>query len=65
MKYWLITYSQSERGRDLSATDIYHGVCPGGFLVEMVEQFPDVTTKIWLVQEITEETHSRLEGKVG
>lgn len=64
--YWLITYSQKEKGYDeISATTV-SDKHPGEWFADIVEKYPDIINKLLFAIEITKEAYDRIiEGHAG
>jgi len=61
--YWLITYSQTEKGREISATHATDKH-PGKWFANLVKSFPLITNKLLFAIEITKADYDKLEGEL-
>lgn len=59
--YWLITYSQTEKGRELSATTVIDEE-PGKWFADLCERYPSIINKMHFAIEIKKEDFDRLEA---
>ncbi len=63
MSYWLITYSQKEHGKDISATTVTDKA-PGEWFADLQEKYSNITNKLLFAIEITKEDFDRLDGEI-
>lgn len=59
--FYLVYYSQTERGKETSANDVLDKH-PADFLLNLIEDFPEVINKLLFAMEISEEQYKKLNG---
>ena len=61
--YWLITYSQTEKGKEISATTATD-TPPGKWFADLYEKHHTITNKLLFAIAITKEDYKRFEGEL-
>ena len=61
--YWLITYSQTEKGKELSANTVTDKH-PGEWFADLLKRYCTITNKLLFAIEIKKEDYDRLQGEL-
>lgn len=60
-KYWLVYYGQRQPGRiNFPEAHCVIDKCPGEFLADLLEKFPDHESRVTMAVEISAATYRRL-----